>query len=602
MLVQLKKHLHHLLIVFSALTIFISCQKDVKNEVPAPVNETPDLSSKVNSSVSGFVTDENNAAVQGATVKAGTMTTSTDEYGYFEIKNVQVVKTAAVVTVTKPGYFNGIKTYGATADKAAFFRIKLIPKTNTGTIDAAAGGNVTLSNGLSVALPASGVVVASSNAAYTGPINVAAFWINPEANDLTEIMPGDLRGLDNEGLLKGLTTYGMAAVELTSASGELLQIASGKKATITMPLSSLLSGAAPASIPLWYFDENNGLWKQDGSATKTGNAYIGEVSHFSFWNCDIPNATVPLTFTVVDQNGTPVANAHVEIHSTNSSNWGHVGGWTDGTGYVSVFVAENDTYELEIYSSCNYYGGTPDHSQTFSVTTTAVNLGNVTVPSANAANVSGTITNCSGNAVMHGYLIVQNGYYYTRYPVDNTGAFNFSTTLCNGTMAVNLIGEDMDAGQQSSPVAFTLVNGPNTIGNIQACGITTSEFIHYSVDGGTTYTDLTAPGDSLYHSGNGTTSMSYIVGNNFSVPANNYISFSFDNTGIAAGSAQNLLGFGAANIMDQTTITTPILVNITEFGAVGGYIAGNFAGTVTGSAPANTPYSITCSFRVRRNF
>ena len=42
----------------------------------------------------------------------------TDEYGFFEIKNVQVVKTAAVVTVTKIGYFKGIKTFGATADKA----------------------------------------------------------------------------------------------------------------------------------------------------------------------------------------------------------------------------------------------------------------------------------------------------------------------------------------------------------------------------------------------------------------------------------------------------------------------------------------------------
>lgn len=41
-------------------------------------------------------------------------------------------------------------------------------------------------------------------------------------------MPGDLRGIDTDGYMKGLTTYGMAAVELTGAGGESLQIADGK--------------------------------------------------------------------------------------------------------------------------------------------------------------------------------------------------------------------------------------------------------------------------------------------------------------------------------------------------------------------------------------
>jgi len=36
--------------------------------------------------------------------------------------------------------------------------------------------------------------------------------------------------------------------------------------------------------------------------------------------------------------------------------------------YVSVFVTPNTSYQLEIFSSCNYYGGTPDYSQAFSVT------------------------------------------------------------------------------------------------------------------------------------------------------------------------------------------------------------------------------------------
>ena len=606
MLVQLKKKIYLPLIALMTVAFFMACQKNIDHVTPDPTNptgETPDLTTKVNSSVSGFVTDENNAPVAAATVKFGTMNTMTDQYGYFEVKNVQVVKTAAVVTVIKDGYFKGIKTFGATADKAAFFRIKLIPKTPGGTISATAGGNVTLSNGLIIALPANGVVNAASNAAYTGAVHVAVSWINPEASDLTQIMPGDLRGIDTDGYLKGLTTYGMAAVELTSDAGALLQVASGKKATITMPLSSLLSSAAPSSIPLWYFDESNGLWKQDGTATKTGNTYVGEVSHFSYWNCDLPNATVPLTFTVVNGDGTPVADAYVEIRPTTPNSWSHCGGYTDATGYVSVFVTPDASYTLEIYSNCSSWGNGPDYSSAFSVTTTALNLGNIVVGTAQTATVSGTITDCANNPVTNGYIVVQNGWYYSRYPTDNTGSYSFTTVLCSGTTSVNLIAEDITGAQQSTPLTYTFVPGTNTIGNLQACGVLTTEFIHYSVDGGVTYHDLVAPGDSLFQSGNGTSSTTYIVGSGMGGPAPNlYVSLQYDNTGIAAGSAQPLINFNSSSIADQPTVTTPINVNITEYGAVGGYIAGNFTGTITGSSPGNTPYPIVCTFRVRRNF
>src|SRR5205085_5887171 len=114
-----------------------------------------------------------------ATVQFGAAMLTTDKYGYFEAKNIDVIKDAATVTVTKAGYFKGIKTYIAEAGKSAFFRIKLIPKTIAGTINSSTGGTVRLVNGLSVTLPVNAVVNATSHAAYTGNINLAVYWINP---------------------------------------------------------------------------------------------------------------------------------------------------------------------------------------------------------------------------------------------------------------------------------------------------------------------------------------------------------------------------------------------------------------------------------------
>jgi hypothetical protein len=73
------------------------------------------------------------------------------------------------------------------------------------------------------------------------------------------------------------------------------------------------------------------------------------------------------------------------------------------------------------------------------------------------------------------------------------------------------------------------------------------------------------------------------------------------NAGIGVGSSQTLQNFFASQILDSIHITTPILVNITEYGAVGQFTAGNFTGIFTGASPANTQYNVSCNFRLRRN-
>ena len=592
-----NKFLRVIVTVF-AVFFSLSCQKDLSSEDGLFPVQVADLTTKVNSSVSGFVTDENDAAVMGAAVTVGTVSITTDKYGFFEVKNVQVVKNAAMVTVNKPGYFKGIKTYIATENKAAFFRIKLIPKTNSGSINGTAGGNVTLSNGLIVALPANAVVSAGSGVAYTGIVNVSAHWIDPTATDLTQTMPGDLRGIATDGSFKTLTTYGMAAVELTGAAGELLQIATNKKATLTLTIPASIQGTAPATIPLWSFDETKGLWKQEGTATKTGNTYVGEVSHFSFWNCDVPANYVQFNCTVIDNAGNPVPYALVKISVFGSNAAGY--GYTDSSGYVGGAIPGNANLLLEVFS---YYNcGTAVYSQNFSTTNVNISLGVITVTlGTGLASVSGTVTDCSNNPVTNGYIVMINGYQHYRYALSNTGTFNFITGLCNSTATVTFVAEDNIGLQQSSPMTMTLVPGANAIGNLQACGISTQQFITYTIDAGAAIT-FSSPADSLFHTGNGTSGITYIGANlNLGAPIGG-INFSFNNTGIAVGSMQNLTSFYSSQLNTQTTVSPAANVNITEYGAVGQFIAGNFTCSAVNNTPPATTYNIVCSFRVRRNF
>jgi hypothetical protein len=582
----------------------MSCQKEMNEITTISTGVIPDLTTRVNASVTGFVTDENNLPVSGASVTFGTSTTSTDEYGYFRFNNQSVVKTAAVITVKFNGYFNGIKTIIAEPNRAAFVRIKMIPKANSGNFNGASGGTITLNNGLSIRFPANAIInpLSSNNTPYTGQVNVSASWINPTATDLALIMPGDLRGIDANGAMKVLQTFGMAAVELFSPSGDKLQIAPGSKATISFPLPAAMSSTAPTTIPLWHFDEEAGLWKEEGFATKNGNTYVGEVSHFSFWNCDVPSNFVQFNCTVLDASGAPIPFAWVKVSVvSNPYNCGF--GFTDSTGYVSGYVPNNSQLNLEIFTDVNC--GTPVYSQTFNTTNITISLGSINIPptTLSVANVSGSVTDCSSSPVSNGYLLMlKNGSYY-RYNLNANGAYAFSVVLCNGPENVSFIGEDVTSGQQSTPVAFTINNGINNVPGIQACGTTTQQFFNYTINGAS-YT-ITAPTDTIFSFPNPQTNPPRIEVHaqrrTPSVPPTyNNISIGFTSNGIATGSTQNMTLFYTSNISDSTNITSPIPLNITEYGNIGQFISGNFTGAVTGGLPTSTVYNITGSFRVRR--
>lgn len=591
MFFTLTKRSWHCSALFTGITLlFFSCQKPFSSDNGSNVQQ-PNLTIKVSSSVSGFVTDENEAAVMGATVQFGTSTISTDKYGYFEATNVQVTKEAAVVTVSKPGYFKGIKTYIAKEGKAAFFRIKLIPKTNVGTINGSSGGTVALTNGLSITLPAAAVVNAVTNAAYTGNINVAASWINPEANDLNRIMPGDLRGIDKDGAIKLLQTFGMAAVELTGASGELLQITAGKKATLSLSIPASLSAIAPASIPLWYFDEANGLWKEEGSAAKNGNNYTGEVGHFSFWNYDLPGNYVQFDCTLKDGGGNPVPYAHVKISvvGSNNSAWGT----TDASGYVAGAVPNNAQLVLEVFAF--YYCGTPVYTQSFTTTTVNVSLGVITLSTNLTATLSGTVTNCSNNPVTNGYVLISQGAFYTRYAVSNTGTFNFSTLLCSNNTQATIIAQDLIALQSSNPLPYTLQYGNNTIGNLVACGTQIQEYVNYTINGNS-YT-FAAPPDNINELGYTATTILLHAS-----ASNSYVGIGYTRSGTPPSNIGNLTGFFSSHVNDSLLISTPIQVNITEFGNIGQHVSGNFSGVMTSYSNPSLTYTVTCFFRSKRNY
>ena len=584
--------LNCLLAIF-LLVLIVSCQKELSDFSPGggggtgtPVNPVP-----VMGTVTGKVVDNNNNAVAGATVKAGSNTTTTDSRGLFRFNNIQLDKYSSLVTVEKSGFFKAYRVFSAIANNTNFVKLKLIQKTLAGTIDAATGGSVNLPDNSRITLPASGVVVKSNNQSYSGSVKVYSAVIDPTATDIAQIVPGSFQGNDANNNRVLLKSFGMLAVELEGNNGEQLQIASGKMAKLRFTIPSTLRSSAPASIPLWFVDEATGLWKQEGSATKTNDYYEGDVSHFSFWNCDISIPTVYLELTVVTAEG-PLVFTQVKISRANG---GASNGYTDSLGHVGGLVPKNEALTLEIFTNCNQ----PIYSQNIGPYSSNTNLGTITVtiPSQNSLTITGSAVNCANQPVTNGRaLIYFDGIYYNK-PVTN-GNFSMTVTRCsNSSATVEVVVVDNAGLQQSTTWIGTATSGTVNTGALSACGTSSTSYIDYVVDGSNYSISTATAGDSLSAYTSGGTSQNFLAVTGFKMSQPN-INITFSTQGAAVGTFP--IQYLSVNQYDSVSVVTPFNINITAYGAPGQFIVGNFSGQIRDIATSNL-HNVSATFRVRRN-
>lgn len=584
------------LFIFAFLSLFIiSCKKDISNDTPVAPSEweSPDFNTRTRASVSGFVTDEHGIALPGAMVRFGHAQQLTNENGYFSFKDEEVARYHAVVTVSKVGYFKAIKSFSVNESQPAFFRIKVLPKVSIGTFDAGQGGEVRSSDNLQIFFAPGSVMDPSNGQVYSGNVQVYAQWLNPASPELIDIMPGDWRAIDSEWRMKYLITYGMIAVELESASGQVLQIATGKQADIRIPLPSDFSSHAPANIPLWHFDEEKGLWIEEGSAIRQGDYYVGSVSHFSFWNLDYPTAMVHLDMTIQDQSGTPVSNAMVAITSLDGPA-NRTFGYSNSAGYIGGFVPANRRWKLELSSSTQCLNNT----NVFNFQTEGSgnqSLGVLQLSSPQLMKIKGKILNCQGELVTQGRAILfKEGMFY-EVTSDEFGDFSLNYLLCTPlAQSWQLTLFDELAQQQSLPVNFMLGAGEHDLGALRACGESAEQFIYFNVNGQSL--NMRMPEDSIAHLVYPSVSSISLYG--WRRPDfTEYMAFNISDSGIAVGSRQ-LLNSINSNILSNYNIISGQFVDITEYGPVNGFIAGHFTGTIMGQG--SVPQNVSFQFRVRR--
>jgi hypothetical protein len=406
-----KQVLFYLLSITIVTIIASSCVNDTTVNNP-PNNGT--------ATIMGTVVYMTGVAMYGVEVSIGTNVTYTDSKGEYTLTNVPS-GSRILVNFKSQGYVSTQKIAQTISGKTTYITATLSAIGTTQNISASSGGTVS-TNGASVNFPVNSFVD-SKGTAFSGTVQVQITYFNPANVQFTEAFPGDFSGLRTDGSTTAIESFGFIAVDIYNGADKL-QLVSGKEATITIPISAAIISKAPSSIPLWYYDDTQGIWKEEGSAQKTGNNYVGTVKHFSNWNCDMPQSTSHIRGRVVDGSGNPIYMAHVNSEGQDYTGSSRVNTNDSGRFVISVKSSSQASVwaNYYIFNSPKVVYNTPATGDTLDIGDIVVN-----VDMSSLCVIVGEVVDNLGNPVsnVNTHLLDSNGKLVDYILTSTDGKFKF---------------------------------------------------------------------------------------------------------------------------------------------------------------------------------
>lgn len=592
-------------LVLMCVLLCLACTNDDDNNVSNPQGQDPDpttfsenFGNDISRNFLGTIVDINNIPIENVMIRIGSATAMTDSNGIFVLNDAMVKEHFAYIKAEKSGYIHASRAV-VPSQGTNQVRIMMLPETVAGTTTSGTQETINLQNGASVTLE--GDYIKSDGSSYSGNVNVIMHHLDPANENMQDQMPGMLYAANAQNEERMLQTFGMLAVELRGDGGEDLNLAEGSTAEIIVPVDASILTNAPNTIPLWYFDETNGYWIEEGEATLVGNTYVGTVSHFSFWNCDIPAETVNLCVTVTDSDGNPVANSIVILSSTN---FGTTNGYTNENGETCGLTPSGETLGINVYSY-DICGQSPIYTDTIGPYTTDASI-SITLPDSPetiSESITGIFNDCSGNPVTSGYVQLRYGGQIFTELVDN-GSFEFSLIRCETSSTFSLRGSDYVNLQVTDSINYTFTTPITNIGTIAACN-TVSEFVQYTIDDSevtafingfealfaASNPNFDAPTLAIYGSDENCFYMQGVLNDDPYIGEYDY--YEWTNT------PTDDTGFNISECIDISTNNNGIIFNFTSLGNTGEYIDINFSGNYEDSN--GSPHTINGIIHVIRD-
>jgi len=300
----------------------------------APADNPP---ATITGSINGIVLNaKTQLPIEGVTVSADDSSATTSATGNYNLKNI-ASSDRIVVTIQNAGFAEQSKIVSLNKqDQVIGLNVSVLPVDSTEEFDPDLTKDLTVTDSPAmVKLSASSLVQADGSTLPSGMVTSRLTVIDPTTN--IDLMPGDMQTDTDGGTLAQIESFGAITATFKDAAGNDLNLATGSPATIRIPVASNTANP-PATIPLYFYDTQTGLWVEEGTATLDASEafYEGSVTHFSTWNADRIFERVTINGCVEDTDGNRLEN--IFIYSKGKDYSGVSFAYTDNAGNFSVFA------------------------------------------------------------------------------------------------------------------------------------------------------------------------------------------------------------------------------------------------------------------------
>ena len=420
---------------------FTACREDIAADELGVVLPPPTVRPAVPAQVSGTIVDRAGQAVAGAWLRLGQEQTWTNGEGYFYFPSQLLRQSGSLLRVEHGDYFEQSSWLLPLVDARHQLHLQVHERRAQFQTDPSQAQALS-QDGIEVQLAADNFVDTEGKPVLE-EVWISLLRIEPEPPAMVQHIPGSWWGTSTTGVAQLLETYGSFALDFSEATGHQLSLAPGRALPCTLDIAYELRDEAPAELPLWHYDAEQGLWRERGLAFRSGNDYVGSIDRPGYWSVAEHQAVIELRGRVERDDG--LAQAHSPITLQAEGLRSTYLTQTEANGNFRQRVPANLALDLQLFDRC---GGllyqSPIPPQTMDLTLPDISL---TANSSNLSQVTGYLVDCDDGAIRDAQISWEVGGQKFSYELRDTNYFEFTVNLCGAPVL------ELDIINNANPMA-----------------------------------------------------------------------------------------------------------------------------------------------------
>jgi len=348
--------IQNLLLAGAAATLLSACgggsSTSYNNSYNSASGDEVELGTENPKCIQGEATQEGkiidsstNRAIANVNVEVSGCTVTTDKNGYYKLKNIKSEKRTSI-NFEKEGYINNSIIITVDKDTSNYLEASLDKNLFAWSYESEKG-----SKGRNLEIGSDVQYTNNDGSKYTGQVNLHYTYKDTTTTEGRDSFPGTFQGLESNGVIVSFVSYKYMVIKLTDDKGDKLNISE----PITINVYSV-QGTKDLEIPLWYYNEDKGIWIEKGTALRNEDGtYVCEISHTGTWSISKPVETAMGVYRgqIVDEDKNPMPNVRIKAKG---ENWISEDLTTDENGEFEVLVVPNEQFNLSAYNYEEKFG------------------------------------------------------------------------------------------------------------------------------------------------------------------------------------------------------------------------------------------------------